>query len=149
MLTGIHGFQTESAGGLSVKAVCIRVPAIVDVTILAPRGDFCTDCTVLIEEPIRVGLDPADPTMSEPIDFAAEATDGVGDPLSGNAIVWTAYSDPSAPGSGLGTGESFSARLPAPPVGQPTVGYLVEVVATDPSGATASDSVVIIVERSP
>jgi len=36
--------------------------------------------------------------MSEPIDFAAEATDGAGDPLTGNALVWTSYTDPAAAG---------------------------------------------------
>jgi hypothetical protein len=146
-VTAIHGHQTGSSGGVSVKAVCIGVPVIVDVAILNPRGEICTDCTVLIEHPVRVGVDPADPTMSEQIEFAAEATDGAGDPLTGNALVWTSYTDPSAAGSPLGIGESFTARLPAPPTGQATIGYLIEVVAADPSGATASDSVVVIVER--
>lgn len=146
-VTAIHGHETGSPGGVSVKAVCIGVPVIVDVTILSPRGEICTDCTAPIEHPVRVGVDPADPTMSERIDFAAAATDGAGDPITGNALVWASYTDPSAPGSPLGIGESFAARLPAPPSGQAPIGYLIEVVAADPSGSTASDSVVVIVER--
>ncbi|MGH2554822.1 MAG: hypothetical protein ACRDHO_03785 [Actinomycetota bacterium] len=149
-LTAFHGADASVlAAAVSVKAVCIRVPVIVDVAIVRPRGERCPNCTVDVEFPVRVGVDPMDPAMSESIEFVAEGTDGEGDPLTGGALQWTSYSDPSGPGMPLGTGESFTASLPAPPAGQDEVAYLVEVVATDPSGNSASDSVFIIVTRSP
>jgi hypothetical protein len=145
-VTAIHGHQVGEPSGVQVTAICIEVPVIVDVAIVSPRGEICTHCTADVEMPVRVGVDPTDPQMSEPIDFVAEASDGQGDPLTGSALVWTRYTDPAAPGVPLGTGESFTARLPAPPPGEATVGYLIQVVASDPSGNMGSDYVVVIVE---
>lgn len=144
-IVATHGHQVGEGSGVLVTAVCVPIPVIVDVDIVSPRGEICTTCVTQVEYPVRVGLDPNDPQMSEPIEFSASATDGDGDPLTGNALVWTAYTDPAAAGFPLGTGESFTARLPAPPAGETTVGYLIKVVASDPDGNTGSDSVVVIV----
>ncbi|HJR45884.1 MAG TPA: hypothetical protein VJ927_09795 [Actinomycetota bacterium] len=143
-IAAINGHQTGAAAGVSLAAVCIDVPVIVDVNILSPRGEICGTCTVDVEYPFVAGLDPSDPSMSEPIDFAAAATDGSGDPLTGDALEWTSYVDPAGSGTPLGTGESFTARLPAPPPGQ-SVGYVIEVVASDAAGNTGSDFVVVMV----
>lgn len=148
VVAAINGHQVGSSAGVDLKAVCVVLPTIVDVVITSPRGEICRDCTTPIEQPVRVGLDPADPSMSEPIDFAAQATDGSGDPLTGGALVWRMYMDPSTSGTEIGTGESFSARLPAPPAGQTLTGYLIEVVATEGSGVSASDTVFVIVDTS-
>jgi hypothetical protein len=147
-VSAIHGFQVGGSSGLTVSAVCIAIPQIVDATILSPRGETCSDCTVFIEYPVAVGVDPSDPTMSESITFTGAATDGQGNALTGSALAWTSYAEPGGTGTPLGTGASITTRLPAPVAGE-SVGYVIELVASDSAGNTGSDTIVVIVTRPP
>lgn len=143
LVSGIHGHQRAETGGLVVHAVCVEIPQIIDAMILSPRGEVCNDCVAPIEQPVVVEPDPSNPSESEPIDFTGSATDGQGNPLTGSALVWTAHGGGGSPIS-LGTGETLTSSLPAPTAGG-SIGYIVELVASDPDGNQDSDSIAVVV----
>lgn len=143
LVSGIHGHQVGATGALTVHAVCVEIPRIVDAAILSPRGEVCTNCVTYIEYPVVVETDSNNPSQSEPIDLVGSATDGLANPLTGSALVWTAYGGGGTPIS-LGTGEMITASLPGPGSAG-SIGYIIELVATDADGNEDSDSIAVVV----
>lgn len=137
-ISGITGHEQGLPAALNTRAICVDVPIFASVRITSPI-DVCLDCVTLIERPVVVDEDPANPGLSFPIDFAAQASGGDGEALTGEALVWTANDQP------LGVGAVFSATLPAPAAGNGQAAYAIEVVATDEEGNFATDTTIVTV----